>query len=268
MKGLANMLSKQKLSEFKNKLHGLKQEIDNRFEQNDHFGLNESFLKESTGELSSYDNHPADAGTELFERGKDIALNEHLEDELKNINRALEAIEKGTYGKCDVCSKDIPIERLEALPTTTFCIEHSQDQITSHNRPVEEEIMGTPFESYVKDEDEDESVGFDAEDSWQEVAKWGTSESPSDMADPPDDYNEVYMDSGENVGYVEDIENFVGVDMEGKNITIYPNAQHEALEEQLDESDIMTSFGDLPAYEKDPYTSEYLDQEKQRGREQ
>ncbi|TCJ02802.1 TraR/DksA C4-type zinc finger protein [Cytobacillus praedii] len=258
------MLSKQELSEFKNKLHGLKQEINNRFEQNDHFGLNESFWKESMGELSNYDNHPGDAGTELFEREKDIALNEHLEDELKNINRALEAIENGTYGKCNVCSKDIPIERLEALPTTIFCIEHSQDQTTSHRRPVEEEIIGPPFKRFVKDEAEDESVGFDAEDSWQEVARWGTSESPSDMSNPSDDYNEVYMDSGENVGFVEDFENFVGVDMEGKNITVYPNAGHEALEEQLDDEDIMTSFGDLPAYEKDPYTSEYLEREKHR----
>ncbi|KOP83008.1 hypothetical protein AMS60_11325 [Bacillus sp. FJAT-21945] len=256
------MLSNQELSQFKERLNHLKQEIQSRFKQNEHFGLKESFWKESMGELSNYDNHPGDAGTELFEREKDIALNEHLEDELKNIDKALIAIQNETYGKCEVCSKDIPSERLDALPTTTFCIEHSQDQRTSHKRPVEEEIIGPPFKKFFKDEDGDENVAFDAEDSWQEVAKWGTSESPSDMSDPPDDYNEIYTDSGENVGYVEDFENFVGVDIEGKNITVYRNAQHEELEDRLDEEDIMTSYGDLPAYEKDPYTAEYLERER------
>lgn len=260
------MLSKQELTNFKNTLNGLKLELENQLDRNEHYGLDEAFWKESMGELSSYDNHPGDAGTELFERQKDIALNEHSEDELKNINRALKAIEEGTYGKCEVCSIDIPKERLEALPTTTFCIEHSQDQATSHNRPVEEEVIGPPFKKFFKD-DVEENVAFDAEDSWQEVAKWGTSESPSDMIDPPGDYNEVYIDSDENVGYVEDIENFAGVDMRGENLTIYPNAQHEKLEDDLDAEGIMTSYGDLPGFEHDPYTSEALKRKRQEERE-
>src|SRR5690625_7732844 len=59
----------------------------------DHFGL-QSAVKDTTGELSSYDNHPADMGTELFERGKDVALNEHAEKELEEINSALHAIDR------------------------------------------------------------------------------------------------------------------------------------------------------------------------------
>ncbi|MEM5591840.1 hypothetical protein AAHH67_09065 [Niallia circulans] len=38
---------------------------------------------ESVGELSSYDNHPADLGTELFEREKDSALEQHDQSELE-----------------------------------------------------------------------------------------------------------------------------------------------------------------------------------------
>ncbi len=41
------------------------------------------------GELSSYDNHPADEGTDLYEREKDIALNEHSEIRLKNIKQSV-----------------------------------------------------------------------------------------------------------------------------------------------------------------------------------
>ncbi|MCS0542976.1 hypothetical protein NXY55_23650, partial [Aeromonas veronii] len=92
--------------------------------------------------------------------------------------------------------------------------------------------------------------------SWQDVAKYGTSETPSDLADPVDSYNEVFLESDENVGYVEDYENFVATDIEGKEIIIYPNNQHERYEEVLDEEGIMTMFGDLPPYEKEPYTQD------------
>lgn len=249
------MLTQEETSNFKEKLLASKKDIEQRLENGDHFDLDQTFWKESMGELSSYDNHPADAGSALFEREKDVALNEHLETELININHALHAIENGTYGKCSVCSKDIPIERLDALPTTTFCIDHSQDQLTSHNRPVEEEILNPHIDRLVNDDDREKIVSFDAEDSWQSVASWGTSDSPSDVANPPDNYNDVYINSDENIGYVEDYESFVGVDMEG-NITIYPNDQHEQLEDLLDEEGIMTTFGDLPVSEHEPYVEE------------
>lgn len=62
-------------------------------------------MEDSTGELSNYDNHPGDQGTELYEREKDLALTEHDRDEIRDIERALSAIEAGEYGKCEVCSK-------------------------------------------------------------------------------------------------------------------------------------------------------------------
>jgi YteA family regulatory protein len=246
------MLSKELISTFKTRLEKQKEDLENRYEINDHFGLLAGHYHESMGELSSYDNHPADEGTDLFEREKDIALNEHYRNELKNINKALTAIENGTYGKCEVCGKEIAKERLEALPTTTYCIEHTPDQITSHKRPLEEGVLMTPFGKFDMDE-KNESVSFDAEDAWQEVQSWGTSETPSDFAEIEDHYNDIGNEAEERIGYVEDYENFVGVDIEGKNITVYPNKQHEELEELLDEEGIMTTFGDLPAYEHEPY---------------
>jgi YteA family regulatory protein len=252
MKGVYYMLSTQQLAEFRLQLLKEKSEVEEHLEQNDHFGLERGHFHESMGELSSYDNHPADEGSELYEREKDIALNEHYEFELRNINHALEAMENGSYGKCEVCGSEIPVERLEALPNTTYCIEHSPDQVTSHKRPVEEGVLMPPFGKFDMDE-QDENVAFDAEDSWQAVAEYGTSETPSDQAIPGDHYNDVYIESDEKIGYVEDYENFVGNDIYGNNITVYPNSQHEKYENELDEEGIMTSFGDLPAFEHDPY---------------
>lgn len=248
------MLTKEQLSTFRSVLLKEKKDAEKELKQNDHFGIEAGHYHESMGELSSIDNHPADEGTALYEREKDIALNEHVEKGIQDTNKALEAIEQGTYGICEVCKKDIPIKRLEALPTTTYCIKHSPDQHISHQRPVEEGVLMPPYGKFSFDGED--SVGYDAEDSWQDVAKWGTSETPSDLAYPVDSYNEVYIDNGENVGYVEDFENFVGTDINGKNITVYPNNQHETYERYLDEEGTMTIFGDLPGYEKDPYTEE------------
>lgn len=247
-----DMLSSQKLSELKAYLLDEKKRVEECLEQNDNFGLERGHYHESMGELSSYDNHPADEGTDLYEREKDIALQEHAKLEIANVNHALEAMEKGTYGKCEVCGQDIPIGRLDALPTTTYCKEHSPDQHISHKRPLEEGVLMTPFGKFDMDES-DENVAYDAEDSWQEVAQWGNSETPSDQVDPQGHYNDVGIEADENHGYVEDYENFIGNDMYGNNITVYPNSQHEKYEQELDEEGIMTSFGDLPAFEHDPY---------------
>jgi YteA family regulatory protein len=246
------MLTTEQLAGFRLQLLKEKGEIEEQLKQNDHFGLDRGHYHESVGELSSYDNHPADEGTELYEREKDIALNEHTDLQLRNIDKALEAMENGTYGKCEVCGKEIPYERLEALPNTTYCKEHSPDQIVSHERPVEEGVLMPPFGKFDMD-GQDENVAFDAEDSWQTVAQFGTSETPSDLTFSQDNYHDIYMEADENIGYVEDYENFVGNDMYGQNIQVYPNAQHKEYEDALDEEGIMTSFGDLPAFEHDPY---------------
>lgn len=247
------MLTTEQLAGFRLQLLKEKEELEERIEQNDNYGLEQGHYHEASGELSSYDNHPADEGSELYEREKDIALSQHSKLQLMNINQALEAMENGTYGQCAVCGKEIPYERLETIPNTIYCKEHSPDQIVSHDRPIEEGVLMPPFGKFDMDE-KDENVAFDAEDAWQTVAQWGTSETPSDLAFSEDNYHDIYAESDENISYVEDFENFAGNDMYGNNVKIYPNAQHEQYEDALDEEGIMTSFGDLPEYEHDPYT--------------
>lgn len=43
--------------------------------------------------------------------------------ELARIDRAIEAIREGHYGKCDGCGKSIPVTRLRALPYTSTCVD-------------------------------------------------------------------------------------------------------------------------------------------------
>ena len=85
-------------------------------------------LTEETGELlsGSQDNHLADTATETYERELDEGLEEDAREQLHQIEKALGRIEDGTYGTCEICGKEIPLDRLEAVPWTTLCIEDAR----------------------------------------------------------------------------------------------------------------------------------------------
>jgi RNA polymerase-binding protein DksA len=78
-------------------------------------------------------NHPAEDATELFLRERDLALLGEIEDELRAVEHALDRIEEGTYGICEVTGKPIPVERLEARPVATTVVE-AQEELDRLNR--------------------------------------------------------------------------------------------------------------------------------------
>jgi len=77
----------------------------------------------SIEELSKYDNHPADLGTETFEQEKYVSLRNHQLEYLSDIRDALQRMERGSYGICLYCGKEIGFERLDAYPTAKLCID-------------------------------------------------------------------------------------------------------------------------------------------------
>jgi RNA polymerase-binding protein DksA len=85
-------------------------------------GLNES-ERDALSELSLADQHPADLGTEMFEREKDLSIAERIEAELADVDRALKRIDEGTYGMCEACGRPIAKARLEVRPEARFCVE-------------------------------------------------------------------------------------------------------------------------------------------------
>ena len=111
------MLTNEQITHLKKELEEAKHDILSRFKENDQFQLTDEFPYQSSGELSSYDNHPGDQATELYEREKDLALLDHEREHLRDIDYSLKQIENGTYGICEVSGKEIPYDRLEALPT-------------------------------------------------------------------------------------------------------------------------------------------------------
>lgn len=74
----------------------------------------------------------ADSGQAAAERSEIVALIEGLQNSHREITAALKRIDEGTYGKCERCGRDIPMERLEAIPTTSLCVECKQAGSARH----------------------------------------------------------------------------------------------------------------------------------------
>ena len=68
--------------------------------------------------------HPADTASSVDAASRDLGLLEQVEGELRDVEEALERLDRGTYGQCEVCGRPIPDERLEANPTARFDVEH------------------------------------------------------------------------------------------------------------------------------------------------
>ena len=77
-------------------------------------------------ELADYDQHPADDGTETHEQELDETTDMMLAAEAENVEIALARLASGDYGTCVDCGKEIPRERLEAIPEAIRCIEHQR----------------------------------------------------------------------------------------------------------------------------------------------
>lgn len=207
-------MEQQQLNYYKNRLEELRKNEKERAERIAG-GLRTS-LQDSIDELSLYDNHPADIGNETFEREKDLGFKLFAEDRLAMIAEALDCIEKGTYGQCEACGQDIGSDRLEVIPYTTLCLKckNAHEGLERHPRPIEEDMIQPPFGGNYRT---DENM-FDGEDAWQAVARYGTSDSPSDIGSVAD-YDDVYLNPYEDQGLVEEYEGIPA--RKGKDGQIY-----------------------------------------------
>lgn len=65
-----------------------------------------------------------EAGDKVEEYEENAGIDAALEARWHDIKDALTKIETGTYGRCEVCDKEIEEDRLEANPSARTCKEH------------------------------------------------------------------------------------------------------------------------------------------------
>ena len=78
--------------------------------------------RDSSGDLSGYSFHMADAGTDAMEREKAFMFASSEGRMLMEINEALRRIYAGEYGMCEMCGNPIARARLEAMPYARLCV--------------------------------------------------------------------------------------------------------------------------------------------------
>lgn len=79
------------------------------------------FEPQEYGSHSSLD----EEADEVEEYETRLATEHSLESRLLEVNKALERMSAGNYGKCAKCGKEITPERLRANPAAEFDMEHS-----------------------------------------------------------------------------------------------------------------------------------------------
>ena len=65
----------------------------------------------------------ADSAHSTAERARMLSVMKALRANQRWVNRALTKMDLGTYGVCERCGNDIPLERLEALPWAILCVD-------------------------------------------------------------------------------------------------------------------------------------------------
>jgi RNA polymerase-binding transcription factor DksA len=68
----------------------------------------------------------AAAATHVFEQQRDLAMRDHMKAQLLQVDAALAGLDAGTYGSCRICGKPIAVERLQAIPWVSLCIDDAR----------------------------------------------------------------------------------------------------------------------------------------------
>jgi DnaK suppressor protein len=83
--------------------------------------LNSSQTMDDRREGSPFGKREEEA-TESMELEKRLALENRFNSLLAEVERALQKLEAGTYGFCDMCNTAIDPARMEALPQAILCL--------------------------------------------------------------------------------------------------------------------------------------------------
>ncbi|HEX2854114.1 MAG TPA: TraR/DksA C4-type zinc finger protein [Opitutaceae bacterium] len=90
--------------------------------------------KDDAGDLSSYGQHMADAGTDTFDRDFALSLVSSEQEALSEIEAAIKRIRDGSYGICEITQKPIAKDRLLAVPFTRYSAEAQKNLERNRHR--------------------------------------------------------------------------------------------------------------------------------------
>jgi len=150
-------------------------------------------------ELSNYDNHSADVGTEMFLKEQDEGFKNQIKSKIKNINESLFDLFKDNYGYCKSCNNLIEVERLEIIPYAKTCGKCLKEKEKNKQSKIYESINNEYLLSFSNIEYD---LAYDREDAYQDVAQFDIV--PGDPSYATGDYMGVF-DENKNKDIIDNI---------------------------------------------------------------
>ncbi len=115
----------------------------------------DGLIRSAIGDLALFQGRPAKTGDVLDAVADTVQseLNSQLLEvesrELQAIDEAIDRLDAGAYGDCEVCEKPIPLTRLRAVPYAKQCIACHRLNEKRRSHPVAE--MNRVFDNYSAD---------------------------------------------------------------------------------------------------------------------
>lgn len=91
-------------------------------------------VNEMTSDTTNFPD-PTDRATQESDRTFELRIRDRERRLMNKIEEALERINSGTFGICEVCEEDISEARLKARPVTTLCIDCKMEQEKKERMP-------------------------------------------------------------------------------------------------------------------------------------
>jgi DnaK suppressor protein len=104
-------------NQIRSRLEAEKKRIQDELSQ---LNIDNSHLMDERGERSHFG--IGEEATESTEQEKRMSLKNRLNSLLREVERALQKMDDGSYGICDICQSPIDPARMEALPEAILCM--------------------------------------------------------------------------------------------------------------------------------------------------
>lgn len=122
------IMTQETLEKIKKDLLARKEQIEKELAS---FAKKDDFVKDNyRSEFPDFGDKEDENAEEIATYTDNLSVEFSLEKTLRDINKTLERIEDGTYGKCAYCGKEISEDRLLARPTSSACVD-CKEKLTS-----------------------------------------------------------------------------------------------------------------------------------------
>jgi DnaK suppressor protein len=118
----------------------------------------DNLTRDALEEQPTFSEHMADAGTDTYDRDFALSMLSSEQSAIYEIEQAIQRIENGTYGVCEMTGKTIQANRLNAIPWARFTVE-AERQLEQNGTVARTKLgtLGSVSEGSAQEEESEET---------------------------------------------------------------------------------------------------------------